>query len=80
MRTQEGSSPADGGAAAAGGGGVSNADAERALLRVRQKLEGVVEGGEGDARGVGGQVQQLLTDATDPDKLARMYIGWAPWM
>ena len=51
-------------------------DAERALLRVRQKLEGV-EGGE--PRSVEGHVQQLIQDARDPDKLCRMYPGWAPW-
>lgn len=35
--------------------------------------------GEGEARGVEGQVQQLLADAQDPDKLSRMYIGWQAW-
>lgn len=35
--------------------------------------------GEGEARGVEGQVQQLLADAQDPDKLCRMYIGWQAW-
>lgn len=120
-----------GGAAPAGadGGGLANADAERTLLRVKQKLEGVEAGGclqgaqegsrgggsscsrgssiqpllcqlclpacplcrpkrlplphragEGEARGVEGQVQQLLADAQDPDKLCRMYIGWQSWV
>ncbi|KAK9806879.1 hypothetical protein WJX72_005975 [[Myrmecia] bisecta] len=58
---------------------LANADAERALLRVKQKLDGL-EGGEGEGRGVEGQVQQLLHDAQDPDKLCRMYVGWAAWM
>ena len=31
--------------------------------------------GEGEARGVEGQVQQLLQDAQNPDSLCRMYIG-----
>ncbi|KAL4452130.1 hypothetical protein ABPG75_007792 [Micractinium tetrahymenae] len=68
------------GATGAGGSGVSvaNADAERTLLRIKQKLEGT-EYGEGEARGVEGQVQQLLADAQDPDKLSRMYIGWQAW-
>ena len=35
--------------------------------------------GEGEARGVEGQVQQLLADAQDPDKLSRHYIGWQAW-
>ncbi len=27
-----------------------------------------------------GQVQQLLTDAQDPENLSKMYVGWAAWM
>lgn len=61
-----------------GGVSVANADAERTLLRIKQKLEGV-EAGEGEARGVEGQVQQLLADAQDSDKLSKMYIGWQAW-
>ena len=56
---------------------VQNADAERALLRVRQKLDGV-EGGE--PRSIEGQVQQLVQEARDPDKLCVMYPGWAPFV
>jgi len=55
-----------------------SADAARAILRVRQKLEGL-EFGDGEPRGVEGQVQQLLADAQDPGNLARMYYGWASW-
>lgn len=67
-----------------GGGPVSseslgNADAERAVLRVKQKLEGL-EWGEGGARSVAGQVSQLLDEAQDPQRLCRMYAGWAAWM
>jgi ataxia telangiectasia mutated family protein len=29
---------------------------------------------------VRGQVQQLLQDAQDPDKLCRLYVGWQPWL
>ena len=36
--------------------------------------------GEGEARSVEGQVQQLLHDAQDPEKLCRKYIGWASWV
>lgn len=36
--------------------------------------------GDGEARGVEGQVQQLLHDAQDPDFLSRMYVGWAAWL
>ena len=34
----------------------------------------------GEARSVEGQVQQLLHDAQDPEKLSRMYVGWASWV
>ena len=40
----------------------------------------VVGAGEGEARGVEGQVRQLLQDAMDPDKLCRMYVGWCSWL
>ena len=36
--------------------------------------------GEGEARSVEGQVQALLQEAADPDRLCRMYVGWAPWL
>ena len=55
-----------------------SADAARAILRVKQKLEGL-EFGDGEVLGVEGQVQQLLVDAQDGDKLVKMFVGWAPW-
>ncbi len=58
---------------------LGNADAERAVLRVKQKLEGV-DGDEGEPRGVEGQVQALLQEAQDPERLCRMYVGWAAYM
>ena len=54
-----------------------NLDAERALLRVKQKLDGYEEG---EIRSVEGQVQQLLHDAQDEEKLSKMYHGWAAWV
>jgi ataxia telangiectasia mutated family protein len=81
--------PAASGAAAAAAAGASaivpdaaavavqNADAERALLRVRQKLDGI---DDSEPRSVEGQVQQLIQDARDPDKLCRLFVGWAPWV
>ena len=51
--------------------------AERALMRVAQKLDGY-EGSE--LRSIEGQVQQLLQDAQDPEKLCAMYPGWAAWV
>ena len=54
-----------------------NLDAERALMRVKQKLDGYEDG---ELRSIMGQVRQLLHDARDPFKLAAMYPGWAPWV
>jgi hypothetical protein len=36
--------------------------------------------GEGEAKSVEGQVQQLLQEAQDPDRLCRMFVGWASWL
>ena len=49
------------------------------MLRVRQKLEGV-DGWEGEPRSVSAQVAALLAEASDPDRLCRMYAGWAPFL
>ncbi|MCO5564110.1 hypothetical protein L7F22_017766 [Adiantum nelumboides] len=54
-----------------------NKDAARALMRVKQKLDGY-EGG--DMRSIEGQVQQLIQDAQDSDKLCQMYPGWGAWL
>ncbi|KAK3035322.1 hypothetical protein RJ639_034030 [Escallonia herrerae] len=54
-----------------------NKDAARALLRVKQKLDGYEEG---EMRSVHGQVQQLIQDAIDPDRLSQMFPGWGSWM
>lgn len=62
-----------------GGGVIGNADAERAVLRVKQKLEGL-DGGEGEPRSVAAQVNALLQEARDPERLCRMYVGWSPFM
>jgi len=58
---------------------VGNADANRTLLRIQQKLEGI-EAGDTSARGVEGQVQHLLAEAMNPENLSRMYIGWQPYL
>ena len=39
-----------------------------------------VAAGEGEARGVEGQVQQLFQDAQDPEILAKAFVGWAAWV
>ncbi|KAL6745969.1 kinase-like domain-containing protein [Haematococcus lacustris] len=79
----EGLGPGSSGAAGQAGGPSSglagNADAQRTVLRVKQKLEGTDSGSDGP-RGVSSQVSTLLAEATDPDKLCRMFVGWAPWV
>ncbi|KAM7277000.1 hypothetical protein ACFE04_018866 [Oxalis oulophora] len=54
-----------------------NKDAARALMRVKQKLDGYEEG---EMRSVHGQVQQLIQDAIDTDRLCQMFAGWGAWM
>jgi ataxia telangiectasia mutated family protein len=82
--TAAGTAASSGGASSAGGpagsgaAAIGNADAERAVLRVKQKLEGQdVEGGV--AMSVAAQVGKWLQDAQDPDRLCRMFVGWAAW-
>jgi ataxia telangiectasia mutated family protein len=68
-----------GGAIGPSSDGLGNADAERAVLRVKQKLQGQdVEGGA--TLSVGAQVAAMMQAASDPDNLCRMYRGWAPWV
>ncbi|QHO17058.1 hypothetical protein HN873_033624 [Arachis hypogaea] len=54
-----------------------NKDAARALLRVKQKLDGYEEG---EMRSIHGQVQQLIQDAIDPERLCQMFPGWGSWL
>ncbi|KAM3703878.1 hypothetical protein ACJW31_04G131600 [Castanea mollissima] len=54
-----------------------NKDATRALMRVKQKLDGYEEG---EMRSVRGQVQQLIQDAIDPERLCHMFPGWGAWL
>jgi ataxia telangiectasia mutated family protein len=53
--------------------------AERALLRVKQKLQGY-EDPSGVPLGVQGHVNLLINMAQDPDNLCRVFSGWAPWL
>eukprot|EP01126_Amoeba_proteus_P030658 TRINITY_DN30256_c0_g1_i1.p1 TRINITY_DN30256_c0_g1~~TRINITY_DN30256_c0_g1_i1.p1 ORF type:complete len:362 (+),score=73.07 TRINITY_DN30256_c0_g1_i1:57-1088(+) len=52
-------------------------DAERTLLRVKQKLQG---NESGQNLTVKSQVGQLINSATDPSLLCQMFQGWAPWI
>ena len=63
----------------AAGGGQNTADAERALLRIRQKLKGY-EDPNGDAMSVEGHVKYLINEATSPENICRIFPGWSPWL
>ncbi|KAI0497772.1 hypothetical protein KFK09_021007 [Dendrobium nobile] len=54
-----------------------NRDAARSILRVKQKLDGYEDG---EMRSVSGQVQQLIQDAIDTDRLCQMFPGWGAWL
>ncbi|KMZ74422.1 hypothetical protein ZOSMA_129G00140 [Zostera marina] len=54
-----------------------NKDAARALLRVKQKLDGYEDG---EIRSVQGQVTQLIQDAIDTERLCEMFPGWGAWL
>nr|CAG4718483.1 unnamed protein product [Naegleria fowleri] len=60
-----------------GEGNKNNRDAERALLRLREKLLGQEEG---YMFGVKGQVNKLIADASSLENLALMFHGWAPFL
>jgi len=53
--------------------GPSNQEADRALRRVKQKLQGLEVG---TFLNVSGQVNHLIQSATDPHNLSKMFHGW----
>eukprot|EP00026_Physarum_polycephalum_P000025 Phypoly_transcript_00025.p1 GENE.Phypoly_transcript_00025~~Phypoly_transcript_00025.p1 ORF type:complete len:3119 (+),score=637.15 Phypoly_transcript_00025:93-9449(+) len=57
-------------------GAQGNKDAERALLRLKQKLQGIEYG---ETLSVEGQVHTLINEARDPERLCKMYPGVACW-
>lgn len=57
--------------------GSGNTDAERALLRLKQKLQGYEHG---ESLSVEGQINQLILEAQDPERLCKMFPGWAAWV
>lgn len=57
----------------------NNDAAARALLRVKQKLDGY-EDPNGNALSIEGQVKQLISAAQDPHNLCNLFPGWAPWL
>ena len=59
------------------GSNPSNKMAERVLLRLQEKLEGIEDG---VPLSVSGQVNQLIQEATDPNNLSRLFPGWQAWI
>lgn len=66
-------------AAAAEDVGAGGDAAQRALARIKHKLQGYVDP-NGDAMSVEGQVKLLINEAKDTENLCRLYPGWAPWL
>ena len=57
--------------------GSSNKMAERVLLRLQEKLEGIEDG---VPLGISGQVNHLIQEATDITNLCQLFPGWQPWI
>lgn len=55
----------------------TNITAERALTRIKQKLQGTENGG---VSSVEGQVEHLIQEARDPANLCRLYNGWQAYL
>lgn len=53
-----------------------NVTAERALLRLKEKLQGTEEG----PTSIEGQVTGLITQARNPKNLCKLFCGWQPYM
>lgn len=63
--------------AAANPGETVNQLAERVLLRLKQKLDGVEQNVH---LSVSGHVNLLIQQATDPHNLCKLFPGWQPYM
>ena len=57
--------------------GSSNKMAERVILRLQEKLEGIEDG---VPLGISGQVNHLIQEATDINNLCQLFPGWQPWV
>ncbi|XP_011494720.1 PREDICTED: serine-protein kinase ATM [Ceratosolen solmsi marchali] len=55
----------------------TNKLAERALLRVQQKLQGIEDGVPSS---IAGQVERLIQQARDPTNLSRLFEGWQAYL
>ena len=78
-KKQEDSSTMDVGFSDTMGDLEGNIDANRTLLHIQHKLEGIV-GGDTTSRGVEGQVQYLIGEAMEYLNLCRMYRGWQAYI
>ncbi|KAJ1736119.1 hypothetical protein LPJ61_000169 [Coemansia biformis] len=58
--------------------GQPNEQAARCLSNIRKKLQGILQGMS--PLSVEGQVDELISEATDPKRLFAMYVGWAAYM
>lgn len=58
-------------------GSSTNKMAERVLLRLQEKLEGIEDG---VPLSISGQVNHLIQEATDPANLCLLFPGWQPWI
>jgi hypothetical protein len=66
------------GDAPASAGRIRNFGAERAMLAVKQRLIGS-DYSQG-LLSISGQVNWLISEASHPDNLAKMYFGWSAWV
>lgn len=73
----EGGGSTTGGMGGGNGSNPTNKMAERVLLRLQEKLEGIEDG---VPLSVTGQVNQLIQEATDPSNLCLLFPGWQPWI
>ena len=69
--------PECGGTGGRNGSNPTNKMAERVLLRLQDKLEGIEDG---VPLSVSGQVNKLIQEATDPSNLCLLFPGWQPWI
>ena len=54
-----------------------NKVAERVLLRLQQKLQGIEDNVQ---LSVNGQVNLLIQEARNPDNLCKLFPGWQPYL
>ena len=57
-----------------------NDAATRTIAKINEKLQGYEDGTLGERQTVDGQVRLLINAARDPENLAGLFPGWAPWL